>query len=159
MDLDFYSTNNIAKIKENVKRKRISSYDKTGANIDFNVIKPKEKLELCILNCSGIIKHIWMTLASSDSYYLRKLLIRIWWDYEENPSIECPIGDFFGIGHSKAVNYWSLPLSMGPQDGKGFNCFWPMPFSQNARIELENESEEEIICYFYIDYEEHTELD
>ena len=78
LDLGSCSSNNIAKIKENVKRKRISSYDKTGANADFRVIKAKEKLKLCTLNCSGIIKHIWMTLASADPYYLRKLLIRIW---------------------------------------------------------------------------------
>jgi hypothetical protein len=100
-----------------------------------------------------------MTLASGDQYYLRKIILRIWWDNEEYPSIECPIGDFFGIGHSKALNYWSLPLSMGPQDGKGFNCFWPMPFSQKAIIELENECDKDLICYFYIDYEIHAELD
>ncbi|MFW9824073.1 MAG: glycoside hydrolase family 172 protein, partial [Candidatus Thorarchaeota archaeon] len=95
----------------------------------------------------------------SDAYYLRKILIRMWWDDEESPSVECPIGDFFGIGHSKAVNFWSLPLSMGPRDGKGFNCFFPMPFSKGARIEIENQAEVNTFCYFYIDYEEHEIID
>ncbi len=159
MDFGFNSLINLAKIKKNVKRKRISSYDKTGANADFKIIEKKEKFELCNLTCTGIIKHIWMTLASEDSNYLRKVVIRMWWDDEKNPSVECPIGDFFGIGHAKTVNFWSLTLSMGPSDGKGFNCWFPMPFSKNAKIEVENESENTLILYYYIDYEEYQEID
>ncbi|MFW9874040.1 MAG: glycoside hydrolase family 172 protein [Candidatus Thorarchaeota archaeon] len=159
MEFGFNSLLNIAKIKKNIKRKRISSYDKSGANADFVFIKNNEQHEICDIQGSGIIKHIWMTLASQDNNYLRKVIIRMWWDDEENPSIECPIGDFFGIGHGKTVNFWSLPLSMGPNDGKGFNCFFPMPFSKRARIEVENESDQSnLICYFYIDYEEYSEI-
>jgi hypothetical protein len=149
----------LAKIKKNVKRKRISSYDKTGANLDFVLINPNEKHVICDIQSAGIIKHIWMTLASSDLFYLRKALIHMWWDNEDNPSVECPIGDFFGVGHGKTVNFWSLPLSMGPEDGKGFNCWFPMPFSTRAKIEIDNESESQLVCYFYIDYEEYYELD
>lgn len=159
MDFGFNSLINLAKIKKNVKRKRISSYDRTGANADFITIGIKEKFELCNLTCAGIIKHIWMTLASEDPYYLRKIILRMWWDNEENPSVECPIGDFFGVGHAKTVNFWSLPLSMSPREGKGFNCFWPMPFSQQARIEIENESDKKVGCYYYIDYEEYDKMD
>ncbi|MHA2008178.1 MAG: glycoside hydrolase family 172 protein [Promethearchaeota archaeon] len=159
MDLGFNSLSNIAIIKQNIKRKRISSYDKTGSNADFVVVDEHSKYELCNLNNGGIIKHIWMTLASQDTYYLRKIVLRMWWDREEEPSVECPIGDFFGVGHAKAVNFWSLPFSMAPRDGKGFNCFWPMPFSDSARIEIENETDEELVCYFYIDYEEHDSIE
>ncbi len=153
------SLSNLAKIRKDVKRKRVSSYDVKGGNIDFKIIDANEKVELCNINGVGIIKHIWMTLASRIPKFLRKVLIRMWWDGEENPSVEVPIGDFFGVGHSKTVNYWSLPLSMGPQDGRGFNCWFPMPFSKNARIEVENETEDQLGCYFYIDYEEYPELD
>ena len=159
MEFGYSSLSNLAKIKKEVKRKRISSYDKTGGNADFVLMEGNDKYELCNIKTAGSIKHIWMTLNSKDQYYLRKVLIRMWWDDEENPSVECPIGDFFGIGHGKTVNFWSLPLSMGPQDGKGFNCFFPMPFSHQARIEIENESDEKLICYFYIDYEEYEKLD
>ena len=159
MGFGFNSLSNLAIIKKNIKRKSISSYDQTGANADFVVINEQEKLEIYNVKSSGIIKHIWMTLRSSDPYYLRKVLIRMWWDDEKNPSVECPIGDFFGVGHGKTVNFWSLPLSMGPRDGKGFNCFFPMPFSNGARIEIENETEKELVCYFYIDYEEHEKID
>jgi len=151
--------NNLAKIQKDIKRKRISSYDKSGTNMDFITINPMEKQELCNIKGAGIIKHIWMTLASRDPFYLRKVIIRIWWDNEEYPSVESPIGDFFGVGHAKSVNFWSLPLSMGPEDGKGFNCWFPMPFAKNAKIEIENETNEILVNYYYIDYEEYKDLD
>ena len=159
MEIRISSLNNLAKIQKDVKRSRISSYDKSGANMDFITINPMEKQELCNIEGAGIIKHIWMTLASRDPFYLRKVIIRIWWDNEEYPSVECPIGDFFGVGHAKSVDFWSLPLSMGPEDGKGFNCWFPMPFAKNTKIEVENETNEKLVNYYYIDYEEYKELD
>ncbi|MFX0165857.1 MAG: glycoside hydrolase family 172 protein [Promethearchaeota archaeon] len=159
MDFGFNSLSNLARINKEAKRKRISSYDKEGANADFVRIEKNDKFELCNIEGSGIIKHVWMTLASEDIHYLRKILIRMWWDDEPNPSVECPIGDFFGVGHGKSVNFWSLPLSMGPNDGRGFNCWFPMPFSKKAKIEIENETAEELVVYYYVDYEEYTEID
>jgi hypothetical protein len=159
MELKNNTLTSLAKVRKNVKRKRISSYNKKGTNLDSIIIKPHCKFELCSLHNTGIIKHIWMTLASEDPYYLRTAVLRMWWDMEINPSVEVPVGDFFGVGHAKTVNYWSLPLSMGPQEGKSFNCFFTMPFSENARIEIENESEHILVLYYYIDYEEHKQLD
>ncbi len=159
MNFGYNSLEELAKIKKNVKRKRVSSYDKTGANMDNVPIKSYESYQICDIQGAGLIKHIWMTLACPDPDYLRKAVLRIWWDSEKNPSVEVPIGDFFGIGHGKTVNFWSLPFSNGPEDGKGFNCFFPMPFSQRAKIELENESKDLMIVYYYIDYEELKELD
>ncbi|MFX0029510.1 MAG: glycoside hydrolase family 172 protein [Candidatus Hermodarchaeota archaeon] len=159
MEFGFNTLSNLATINNKVKRKRISSYDEKGANEDFKIIETNSKLEICYINGSGIIRHIWMTLASKDIHYLRKVIIRIWWDNESNPSVECPIGDFFGVGHGKTVNFWSLPLSMGPNDGKGFNCWFPMPFSKNAMVEIENETEEKLVIYYYVDYEEYAEID
>ncbi len=155
MKIGMNSLTNLAQIRKDVKRKRVSSYDKTGANADFLTFKGNDIREICNIEGAGMIKHIWMTIASGDPYYLRKTVIRMWWDNEEHPSVECPIGDFFGLGHAKTVNFWSLPLSMGPEDGKGFNCFFPMPFSERARIEIENESDTALVTYFYIDYEEY----
>ena len=159
MEIGFNSLMSLVKIRKDVKRKRVSSYDKSGANVDCVPIPPGVKYEICNIRSAGCVKHIWMTLSCQDPHYLRKMVIRMWWDDEATPSVECPIGDFFGVGHAKAVNFWSLPLSMGPQDGKGFNCWFPMPFSKSARIEVENETSEIYICYFYIDYEEYEKLD
>ncbi len=161
MEMGHSSLSNLAKIKKNIKRKRISSYDRKGANNDFKLIYSKEKIEICNISGSGIIKHIWITLGvkEEDPYYLRKVIIRMWWDNELNPSVEVPIGDFFGVGHAISINFWSLPLSMGPEDGKGFNCWFPMPFTKSAKIEIENETDTTLIFYYYIDYEEYNELD
>ena len=161
MDFGFSSLSNLAKIRKDVKRKRISSYNIRGTNNDNIIINSKTKFELCYIHSSGIIRHIWITIGTKDPdpYYLRKIIIRMWWDDENNPSVECPIGDFFGIGHAQSINYWSLPLSMSPRDGKGFNSFWPMPFSKSAIIEIENECDTPLVFYYYIDYEEYKELE
>jgi hypothetical protein len=159
MQIGNSSLANLAKIRKDVKRKRVSSYDVTGANFDTAIIDPDQKYEVCNINGAGCIKHIWMTLASTITDFLRRVTIRMWWDGEEHPSVEVPIGDFFGVGHAQTVNYWSLPLSMGPEDGKGFNCWFPMPYATNARIEVENESKDRIACYYYIDYEEYPKLE
>jgi hypothetical protein len=94
-----------------------------------------------------------MTMWSDDKYQLRKVLLRMYWDGEESPSVETPIGDFFGMGHSMTRNFASLPLQMSPQDGRAFNCWFPMPYQSAARIEVSNEASAKLHLYFYIDYE------
>ena len=69
------------------------------------------------------------------------------------------MGDFFGLGFGLRRNFVSLPLQMSPQDGKGFNCWFPMPFASGARFEVENQGESLVIFYYYIDYEEYPEPD
>ncbi len=69
-----------------------------------------------------------------------------------------PIGDFVGIGHGFTHNYVSAPLQMSPEDGKGFNCWWPMPYGDGARMTIENQGEREVPAfYYYVDYEECAE--
>jgi len=139
--------------------KRISSYDKTGGNADFVRIQPGETKVLADIKGAGIITHIWMTIDGKEDYYLRKILLRIYWDGEENPSIEVPIGDFFGMGHAQIRNFTTAMLSMGPEDGKAFNCFFPMPFGNGARIEIENQCPKKyMILYYYIDYRVHKKI-
>jgi hypothetical protein len=80
----------------------------------------------------------------------------MWWDGEPEPSVEAPLGDFFGMGHGVFKNFASLPFQMSPADGRGMNCWLPMPFD-SARIELHNECETKAHVYFYIDYEEYDQ--
>jgi hypothetical protein len=94
-----------------------------------------------------------MTTSSIEDAYLRRVVLRMFWDGADTPCVEVPLGDFFGVGHGLMVDYWSLPLTMSPRDGRGFNCFFPMPFNRNARIEVENQGERSLILYFYVDYE------
>jgi hypothetical protein len=141
------------------KRRRESSWDRTGGNRDRLTIPPGDTAVLAHIEGAGIITHIWFTLRSDEDHFLRKILLRMFWDGEESPSVIVPVGDFFGIGHGLTANYASLPLQMSPQNGRGFNCFFPMPFCEGARIEVANEGTMEVPAfYFYIDYEEHERI-
>jgi hypothetical protein len=92
----------------------------------------------------GAIQHIWMTV---DPQHWRQLVLRFYWDNEESPSIEAPLGDFFCNGWCLRCNVNSLPVAVNPAGG--FNCFWEMPFRQNARITVENLSSEVVNSLFW----------
>src|SRR5699024_2641502 len=108
--------------------------------------------------------HIWCTVALppeeppevTEADYLRRLVLRITWDDGEHPSVLAPLGDFFGVGHGRTANFVSAPLQMSPEDGKGFNCWFAMPFAARARVEVISELESApVFFYYYIDYELH----
>jgi D-arabinan exo alpha-(1,3)/(1,5)-arabinofuranosidase (non-reducing end) len=152
--------NNLPKLRPpSVRRKRLSSYARDLSNFDFIVIQRLETRIFAEIEGAGQITHFWVTMDNSDKNYLRKILLRIYWDHEEHPSVEVPIGDFFGLGHGLAKNFWSLPLDMSPREGKGFNCWWPMPFGSHARFEIQNETKRSLVFYFYIDYEAYDQLE
>ncbi len=138
---------------------RVSSWDTRGGNADFWNIKPGEKRILAEIQGPGCIKHIWMTLGIPREDYCRRIVIRMFWDDCPDASVECPIGDFFGLGHGMRKNFVTLPMQMSPQSGKGFNCWWPMPFRRKAVIEIENQGEQDYNHYFYIDYEKYPAVD
>jgi hypothetical protein len=82
------------------------------------------------------------------------MVLRMYWDGEEHPSVEAPIGDFFGLGHGRYYQYASLPIQIGTD--KGLNCFWRMPFSDGARVTVTNDGPiEGEAFYYYVDYEKH----
>jgi hypothetical protein len=92
----------------------------------------------------GVIQHIWITV-STEAY--RDTVLRFYWDAEETPSVEVPLGDFFCNGHGLRYNVNSLPVAVNPVGG--FNCYWPMPFRQHARVTVENQRDEAIFGFFY----------
>ena len=160
MRLGISSMDDLAELKpDSIKRKRISSYDKNGGNRDWRDINQGETTEIANVKGSGIIKHIWCTIACNERYYLRNIIIRMYWDDELNdkPSVETPIGDFFGLGHAKHKNFVSLPFQMSPQSGRGLNCWWPMPFSKGFKITIENNTIKPIRFFYYIDYEDYED--
>lgn len=144
------------------KRKRESSYDRSGGNDDRLYIEPGETRIIADLQGPGCITHIWCTIAGEnfieEANYLRKIVLRMYWDDEENPSVEAPIGDFFGMGHAQCRNFVAAPLQMSPENGKAFNCWFPMPFAHRARLEILNECGKQTIFYFYVDYEIYESL-
>jgi hypothetical protein len=134
--------------------KRASSADPTGGNTDRIFISHGETRTLLDVKGAGCITHLWFTGASVEEFWLRKLLLKIYWDGEEEPSILAPIGDFFGVGHAQSTVYTSLPMVMAPMEGNGLNCYLPMPFSTGARIEVTSENHvSEVRLYYNIDYE------
>ncbi len=145
-------------------RKRTSSFNPTGKNADRWNIDPGGTAILADIQGAGSIRHIWLTARNPEPDYLRRLVLRAWWDGEEAPSIESPLGDFFGVGHARVSNYWSLPMNMvtgGSVQTAGraaMNCFFAMPFARGARIAIQNESKEPTGVYFYIDYEQYDAL-
>ena len=111
-------------------------------------VKAGETVTLADIEGSGIIQHIWITVAE-QAY--RDCILRMYWDGEESPSVEVPVGDLFCCGHGLRTKINSLPIAVNPSGG--FNSYWPMPFRKGARITVENQRWEDIGGFFYqIDY-------
>ena len=144
------SLDGLAKARDYVAR-RASSYDRTGANRDYVEIATGQVLTLLDATGPAVISHIWVTIASTDTHHLKALVLRAYWDGETAPSIEAPLGDFFGLGLGDYFSYQSQVLSVGSD--KALNCFFPMPFQKRARITVTNEGEKKVDSfYFNIDY-------
>lgn len=134
---------------------RSSSYDRNGGNADARAISPGETLTLLDESGPGIVTHVWVTIASDDPNHLKALVLRMYWDGESTPSVEAPIGDFFGLGLGTYHLFQSLPLSVSSD--KALNCYMPMPFQRHARITVTNEGAIRTDAfYFNIDYREYS---
>ncbi|REE57578.1 Protein of unknown function (DUF2961) [Paenibacillus taihuensis] len=166
MTMGYSSMADLARLRD-ARRRRVSSYDRTGGNYDWTIIPGGETSVIMDVKGAGSIRHIWCTLfaaeegitPSDEQHVLRKLIIRMYWDGETEPSVEAPIGDFFGIGHGVTRNFWSLPFVMAPDEGRGFNCFFAMPYGDSARVEIVNDCDSQVNFYYYIDYEEYDQLE
>ena len=80
----------------------------------------------------------------------RDLILRMYWDGQPRPSVECPLGDFFCTGWGQFAQLSSLPVAVNPNNG--FNCFWRMPFRSSARLTLENRGTDPFVCYYQVNY-------
>lgn len=105
-----------------------------------------ETFTLAEVDGPGRIEQIWITLEIR----WRFSILRIYWDDQEVPSVECPVGDFFACGWDTPCQVASLPVCVNP--GSGFNCYWPMPFGRKCRITLENIAGKEIKVFYQINY-------
>jgi hypothetical protein len=130
---------------------RASSWDRSGGNADARRIAPGDTLTVLDVNGPGEIAHIWFTIADGEPYALKRIVLRMYWDGETDPSVEAPIGDFFGLGLGIYHNWQSEMLSVG--SSKSLNCFFPMPFRHHARITITNQGHEPVNAFYYnIDY-------
>ena len=129
-----------------------SSYDRTGGNADAAKIQPGETISVFDAKGPGSVSHIWFTIAAEDPQHLKKLVLRMFWDGEAEPSVETPVGDFFGLNLGEYFLYDSTLLNVAPM--KALNAYFPMPFRKSARMTVTNESEKPVGAYYYnIDYQ------
>ncbi len=109
-------------------------------------IEPKTTFVLAEIEGPGAIQQIWMTPAGNWRYSI----LRMYWDGEENPSVEVPVGDFFANGWGKYAHVNSLAVCVNP--GSAFNCYWEMPFRKSCKITMENLDDEKMTLYYQINY-------
>ena len=112
-------------------------------------IRPGETVQLCDIEGPGTIRHIWITIAH-DGDQLRSTVLTAWWDGQEHPSIQCPVGDFFGAAQGKIKPYCSAVHSFGSR--AGMNIWLPMPFQKRARFAFTNEGTKPVPLYYQITY-------
>jgi hypothetical protein len=141
-------------VPRHARSKRVSSWDKTGCNGDMWPLEPRSNTTIADIEGPGCITHIWMTGGQEKPFWPRRVVVRIFWDGEETPSVEAPLGDFFGVGHGERAPFECIVMG---QTGTAFNCWWPMPFGRSARIEVANDSDATQILYFYVDHELYDE--
>ena len=124
---------------QNYKSLKQSSFDRTGGNADRWPIAPGATQEVFNADGPGVITHIWFTIAAQSRNHLKEIVLRAYWDGNAKPSIETPVGDFFGLNLGQYFVYQSAFLNCSSI--KALNCYFAMPFRKSARITATNEGE------------------
>lgn len=131
---------------QNYRSLKQSSYDTTGGNADRWPIKPGATQEIFNQKGPGVVSHIWFTIAAQSPLHLKEIVLRGWWDGSAKPSIETPVGDFFGLNLGDYVIYESQYLACSP--GRSLNCYFAMPYRQSARMTVTNEGSREVGAFY-----------
>ena len=128
-----------------------SSFDRTGGNSDRWPIAAGATQEVFQSAGPGVISHIWFTIASPSTNHLKEIVVRMYWDGNSKPSVEVPVGDFFGLNLGQYMVYQSAFLNCSSV--KAMNCYFAMPFKKSARITVTNEGEQPVGSFYSnIDY-------
>ncbi|MDX2429443.1 MAG: DUF2961 domain-containing protein [Bacteroides sp.] len=112
----------------------------------YVIIEPGETFTMAEIEGPGCVQHIWLTPTGDWRFYV----LRFYWDDEEEPSVEVPVGDFFGMGWGEYAHLNSLAVCVNP--GRAFNCYWQMPFRKKCRITMENIDVKATRLYYQVDY-------
>jgi hypothetical protein len=142
------------------RSRRASSWDRTGANSDCVQAPPGETVTLLEEVGAGCIGHVYVVLGFNELTDYRDAILRCYWDGETSPSVEVPLGDFFAIAHCRVRTFTSRFVTVNPGDGcaHAMNAYFPMPFSDGARVTLENRGPAPLGgaipgVWYHIDYE------
>ena len=149
--------NNLSMLRADAKSRRVSSHVPSGHDYVRDIL-PGESRVVCDIKGTGIINHIWMTMSPSN-FNRNNLVIKMYWDGCEQPSVLSPVGSFFGQGWDDHYQFNSLPLVAGPAESTSLVSYFSMPFAKGAKIVVENQDKETIKHFFYyVDYMELKKL-
>ncbi len=109
----------------------------------FIIINSHETVTIAEMEGPGAVQQIWMTPTGNWQFSI----IRFYWDDETTPSIEAPIGAFFGMAWNEYAPLNSLAITVNP--GSAFNCYWKMPFRKKCKITVENINDAESMRLYY----------
>ena len=137
---------------QNYKSLKQSSFDRTGGNEDYWPMAAGATQELFNSTGPGVITHIWFTIAAESDHHLKEIVLRAYWDGNSKPSIEVPVGDFFGLNLGQYFVYQSAFLNCSSI--KALNSYFAMPFRKSARLTATNESGHKVGAFYSnIDYQ------
>jgi hypothetical protein len=129
-----------------------------GSNDDSKRIMPGETLVMADLTGPGIVSHIWLTVADNEYAWPRLVRLRIYYDGKKTPSVDVPLGDFFGVGHGYERAVDSM-LIRDSSFGRARNSYWPMPFRKACRITATDEGNRPVTMFYYhVDWQKHASL-
>lgn len=139
---------NLARVQDYEARRNSSSHEELHSNGDARSIEPGGTLVLMDEKGPGIITHFWNTIASYDTDYARSVVLRIYYDGMEAPSVETPLGDFFGVGNAMEREFTSLPVATS-SNGRSRVCYWQMPFRESIKVTVSNDNTDREVDSFY----------
>jgi len=138
---------------------RVSSNNRfVGSNDDSKRIMPGETLVMADLRGPGVVSHIWVTVADNEYAWPRLVRLRVYYDGKKTPSVDVPLGDFFGVGHGYERDLDSLPVH-NSSFGRARNSYWPMPFRRSCKITATDEGNRPVTAFYYhVDWQKHASI-
>ncbi len=157
-DNDLLDSLGLARLK-NYAAGRVSSDNRyVFSNDDSKRIMPGETLVMANLEGPGMVTHIWVTVADNEYAWPRLLRLRVYYDGEKTPSVDAPLGDFFGVGHGYERDLNSIMIR-DSSFGRARNSYWPMPYRKSCKITVTNEGNRYVLSYyFHVDYRQYASL-
>jgi len=155
---DFLDGLGLARLKSYSSHRASSQNRYVASNDDSKRILPGETLAMAEVSGAGMITHIWATIANNEFGWPRLLRLRVYYDGHKTPSVDTPLGDFFGVAHGSERNLNSIMIHDSSL-GRARNSYWPMPFRKSCRITVTNEGERIVpMFYYHVDYRKYASL-
>lgn len=155
---DFVDGLGLARLKSYSSHRVSSGNRYVASNDDSKRILPGETLVMADLAGAGMITHIWLTVGNNEFGWPRLLRLRVHYDGHKTPSVDTPLGDFFGVAHGSERDLNSIMIHDSSL-GRARNSYWPMPYRKSCRITVTNEGDRIVpMFYYHVDYRKYASL-